>query len=750
MAEAILLKVSSPELKAFEDVRSDLPQCIEMEFLSVGKKTNKQKKKRNLSLLKRDKVPEENAILTSAKNGYLDDTLTLLKFYENKYDISTVDCYGYDVFYYGQANTELVRYILENNKNEIFFNKIYPSGESVLDILIKLRLERLIMDNFHLFNYESLTKIDNMHRSTLILACKNSLYLLCKQLVMFGVNVFQYDIEGKNMMYYLIQNSFTQDCITFALWFINYNHNQQVYEPFHRFNEDDIIVYDRIANNNNSNYSAVYHGIDKKTSNTIILKKCIKYIPFDIISPDITKEIVFLLNLKREQMNVVNILGYYISPTDEFFLVFEPLAITLYDYFKILRETDMSNICSPTGSPVVKKTKGFSTFQSEENTNYVEDLYYRLVESITSIHKLGMLHNDLKLENIMLTYGGNIRIIDFGISNFFGISPNVSTVCNYISSAFIKAPDDLFRIQYEICNSSEVPQGKYTYQNNRKSYDSDMYSFANSMIQGIFGSTSRYLIVNDIFYKVITPKDPNQLQKLIPLSTNRVKKLQSYTFFDNLRLMIDINCNKRIHRTKTIMNVAKYIPEPDKKRIVVNNLHYTEDEIMGQQRELIYLEDIYTRFVNHTFQTNQIKDVKEIINKILSRYKSKISYDTLINTLYHTNNCNTNPQYNDYVFVCFFYIFSSIFETNIYDSSEICQLINKDISHMISFANDLILKNISSINITSFVSVVASKVIELQKENKKNIQSYEIQMYKQIIAKINTLGEPFSLNDILS
>lgn len=745
MAETIAYKVSSPNLKAFEDVKSEF---LESDFIDFGRQINR-KKKRNLSILRRERVINDSAILTAVKNGYWSDTLNLLKFYGTKYNILFPDYHGYDVLYYSQSNLELFTYILENNRNERVFNRTYPSGETVFEILIKHKMEDLILDNFHLFSYNLLNKSDSMNRTTLIMACRNCLYTLCKKLITSGVSVYQYDIEGKNMAYYLIENLSLEGTTSFALWFFHYKHNKQIYEPFHRFYEDDVIVYNRIWNSNKgSNYSVIYHGYDKKTSNTIVLKKCIKYKPFDIISPDIIKEIIFLLNLKKENVNVVRILGYYINSLDEFYLVFEPLAITLYDYFKILREINSNLVLSPPSSPQRTISKRYSVFNTiDESPNYVEEIYSKVMESITQIHKLGILHNDLKLENIMLNYNGKIKIIDFGIADFFGISPNKSVLHNYISSSFIKAPDEFHKIQYEVCNSSEVPQGKLTYENNRKSYDSDMYSFGNSMIQGIFGSTSKYLILNSLFYKVITPKDHKQLQKLIPLSVNRVKKLESYSFFGRLKLMIDINCNKRTPRVKLNLNVKKYTIA--KKHIVLNNIHYTDDEISGQQRELIYINDICSNYNNVFFEVNQVKDLQDIISRLVTRYKSKISYDTIINTLYYSNNCTIDTQFNDYVVICFFYIFSSIFETNIYDSNDVSELICKNNNHMIAFVNDLILKNISTIPIISFVSVVASKVVELQKDNKDGIQQIEIDLYKKIVANMNIVNNRFSLNQIL-
>ena len=55
--------------------------------------------------------------------------------------------------------------------------------------------------------------------------------------------------------------------------------------------------------------------------------------------------------------------------------------------------------------------------------------YYQLINGLENIHRHGMIHRDLKLENILIDKNNILKIIDFGLSNYYNKNNLLSTPC---------------------------------------------------------------------------------------------------------------------------------------------------------------------------------------------------------------------------------------------------------------------------------------------------------------------------------
>ena len=61
--------------------------------------------------------------------------------------------------------------------------------------------------------------------------------------------------------------------------------------------------------------------------------------------------------------------------------------------------------------------------------------YYQLINGLECLHHYGIVHRDLKPENLLLSKNNILKIIDFGLSNYFNEMDLLSTPCGSPSYA---------------------------------------------------------------------------------------------------------------------------------------------------------------------------------------------------------------------------------------------------------------------------------------------------------------------------
>jgi len=71
---------------------------------------------------------------------------------------------------------------------------------------------------------------------------------------------------------------------------------------------------------------------------------------------------------------------------------------------------------------LILETKGLSE-------PHAQKLFNQLVSAINTCHQNSVVHRDIKLQNIMLDEQGNVRLIDFGLSNFVEVGRYRNTFC---------------------------------------------------------------------------------------------------------------------------------------------------------------------------------------------------------------------------------------------------------------------------------------------------------------------------------
>lgn len=56
-------------------------------------------------------------------------------------------------------------------------------------------------------------------------------------------------------------------------------------------------------------------------------------------------------------------------------------------------------------------------------------VFEQIISGIEYLHKLRIVHRDLKLENCLIDYDRTIRIVDFGLSNTYKVDERLRTAC---------------------------------------------------------------------------------------------------------------------------------------------------------------------------------------------------------------------------------------------------------------------------------------------------------------------------------
>lgn len=243
------------------------------------------------------------------------------------------------------------------------------------------------------------------------------------------------------------------------------------------------------------------------------------------------------------------------------------------------------------------------TFSYEEKLEYLSKFMEILSKKVKQINYLGILNSDIKPENIMLDKNGNIKIIDFSISQYFGLNPSSHCMTNSITTDFLKSPE--FSTEHAFYNP-EI--------HSRRSLDTDIFAAGVSILNVLFNTKYTHFIHKDggLYFG-----DLGDLEHL------EIKRYENSDFLQKIFKIIDHNPSNR----STILSQVPLCPTSEKNRQTYNCIQYEMlyyNEIAHYCKTLIFPKNI---IISQKF------DEMMIVYEKIFRAGKVFTLDLIINTI---------------------------------------------------------------------------------------------------------------------
>lgn len=308
-----------------------------------------------------------------------------------------------------------------------------------------------------------------------------------------------------------------------------------------QFKREDFIFVRYNAANPAGGYGSAVHVIEKESGINMIIKQYNSEYEsfFKVIEWSSVNEITLIRMINKINKDIaVIIYGYYIE-NGQLFLVMEYLPYTLQDVF---------NMCK--------------TLNEEEKNKYYKQIFSNILEITSEINSYGIIHNDLKPTNIMMNSSGKFKVIDFGLSDFYGISPLVE-ITNFSNMAdAIRPPDN-----EEIKTGPPSIIGELGH---KKTLNTDVYSIGIFLIVELLNTqyykfysdgTNIYQKVLGEYYKIlhfpdVDPKLVNLIKKMIHWNSS-VRPYAKECLKDEYFTGVPYHYERDIRPFRTILNQVK-------------------------------------------------------------------------------------------------------------------------------------------------------------------------------------------------
>lgn len=652
----------------------------------------------------------EIPLMVACKHKRTANAFTLLDFYGEQALPGFISSDGISSIYHSITSVNLTERLLSYKSVLSTLGHVFPCGDTILTLLLSRGIVQNIDKIIENMSVSDLNHRTSLGKTALIMLVELGEYSYCRKLIIKGVNTQIYDNTGYTALSYLMHEidvNIKKERLDLCFMCFEGNKQKPRTAELKSYSSDDFKSFGTVTMTDIvSTYGELKWAIDNN-GEVKIIKFFKSYKESKLIPDDLVKELIFIKELRLRSDNIINLEGTYTDVDGNLHLVFEPLALTLRDYFYLL-----------------KLYHSTDTIQSSMSQMRIENSYKKLRSTLDIIHNFGFLHNDVKLNNIMIGYDGEIRIIDFGISNFIGFSPYERVIDTYMTTSNIKAPDFGRRliVNFLKCIKGTVYKAirSIAIESSKKSYNSDIYSLSVSFIQGILGNSRRYVSFDGNLYEVLNLKKEEKKSEetldIVQLSELELSKLKNYKFFDDISMGISIDSNSRV--TKKPYYVDGYISEYKVSKTLSNHRirHYSTDELRNSKYEISKVDTIFSTYSSYSITMNPgmySESVLPIFTRILSTINSKINIDTYYNAIYNSVNYTGNSDMK-VVCIAYLYIFSHLFEWISPSIDKIALEFGLPVDMLVGNVNSLISTLLPSVSIIPFVLIVEKMIIKLQ------------------------------------
>jgi len=388
--------------------------------------------------------------------------------------------------------------------------------------------------------------------------------------------------------------------------------------------------------NKSGSYGEAVHVRETGTNKDMIIKKFTS--DAFIVSETSVSEIMILKYINEHNTHIVpHIYGIHFHD-DNVYLVQEYLVYTFKDIVSL-----------------------YNNIEIKAKYEEYKNIFRNLIEDVTIINYLGISHNDLKDENMMMDKNGRMKIIDFGLSEYYGLAPNSYKTDKSMMTNYIKPPEKdentiMYESEYKKTLNADIYSLGVIFMNvymdtkyYKYGYDSDKNKFYQIIIHNsheiVNGKKVIQIINGEEVPKIVEREEfildqngviSTTLNKIDPYLTNLMKK------------MININpserwfgkdCLKHVYFTNNDHKPKKYsdtfslfnIPNIRSYDKMENELIYF-NEIVSSTHKLKFLN------VDNTIKSDNItKENADTLLDWLKDYNTNI--DILINTIFKVRLC---------------------------------------------------------------------------------------------------------------